>query len=147
MNQPTQDGDHSADDLTKYAFDMEPQVEPGGDTWTAFYPGADWSVSAPSREQALHELRKEFIRRQNAGQDPLAYADAVYRAHLREPIAGVYAVDNELYRELVHAPESNRRRAVQEAERRRRLGQTYTKSDYLKDCEESAEQTPEPGPD
>ena len=64
-----------------------------------------------------------FSQRQNAGDDPLAYADAVYRRHLHDPVPGVYAVDNELYRELVHAPALDRKRAIQEAERRRRSGQ------------------------
>ncbi len=45
----------------------------------------------------------------------------------------MYAVDNELYRELVHEPEADRKRAIEEAERRRVLGQSYTKSDYLRD--------------
>jgi len=74
-----------------------------------------------------------FSQRQNAGDDPLAYADAVYRRHLRDPVPGVYAVDNELYRELVHAPAPDRKRAIREAERRRRSGQAYTMADYLRD--------------
>lgn len=91
----------------------------------ASYPGADWAVSGRSTE--------EFIRRQNADDDPLAYADEVYRRHLREPVERVYAADNELYRELVHAPAVERDRAVKEAERRRRIGQTYTLAEYLDD--------------
>ncbi|MCV7303510.1 hypothetical protein H7J93_28225 [Mycobacterium barrassiae] len=131
MHTPADDDDQSSD-LTKYAFHMEPQLERSDESWTASYPGADWSVSAPNKESALQRLGEEFIRRQNAGEDPLAYADAVYRRHLREPVQGVSAVDNELYRELVHAPEAERKRAIEEAERRRRLGQPYTKSDYLR---------------
>jgi len=95
---------------------MEPQVSTDGSIWTASYPGADWSVSGRSSD---------------ANDDPLAYADDVYRRHLREPVDGVCAVDNELYRELVHAPATERDRAVKEAERRRRLGQTYTLAEYL----------------
>jgi hypothetical protein len=112
---------------------MEPQVEASGDLWTASYPGADWSVSGPSSGEALDRLGKEFVRRQNAGEDPLAYADSVYRRHLHAPVPGVYAVDNELYRELVHAPADDRERTIKEAERRRRLGQAYTLSDYRSD--------------
>lgn len=127
------DDDAANDELRQYAFHMEPQVEPDGNTWKASYPGADWSVSGGSSHEALERLGGEFTRRQNAGEDPLAYADDVYRRHLREPIDGIYAVDNELYRELVHAAAHERGRAVKEAERRRRLGQSYTLAEYLRD--------------
>src|SRR4051794_2722733 len=70
---------------------MEPQVVADGDTWTASYPGADWSTSGPSGAEALERLGEEFIRRQNAGDDPLSYAADVYRRHLRAPVDGVYA--------------------------------------------------------
>jgi len=129
------DDDVSADELRRYAFHMEPQVEGKGESWTASYPDADWSVSGGSRGDALQRLGEEFARRQNAGEDPLAYAEAVYRRHLRTPVAGVYAVDNELYRELVHAPASERRRVIEEAERRRRLGRPYTLADYRRDAQ------------
>ena len=127
------DDDAGADELRRYAFHMEPQVEADGDLWTASYPGADWSASGPSSAEALERLGEEFIRRQNAGEEPLSYAEDVYRRHLREPVDGVYAVDNELYRELVHAPSAERERTVKEAERRRRLGEAYTLSDYRRD--------------
>src|SRR5882757_6604137 len=123
----------SADQLRRYAFHMEPQVEERGESWAATYPGADWSVSGASADDALRRLGEEFVRRQGLGQDPLAYAEAVYRRHLLEPVAGVYAVDNELYRELVHASASERKRVIEEAEGRRRLGQPYTLADYLRD--------------
>jgi hypothetical protein len=116
---------------------MEPQLEMSGESWTALYPDANWSVSGGSREEALQRLGEEFVRRQNAGEDPLAYAEAVYQRHLRTPVAGVYAVDNELYRELVHAPASERKRVIEEAERRRRLGQPYTLADYRRDAQQS----------
>jgi hypothetical protein len=131
------DGEVSADELRRYAFHMEPQVEERGESWTATYPGADWSVSGNSRDEALRLLGEEFIRRQNAAEDPLAYAEGIYRRHLREPVAGVYAVDNELYRELVHAPAPERKRIIEKAELRRRLGQPYTLSDYLRDRQSS----------
>jgi hypothetical protein len=127
------DVDVSADELRQYAFHMEPQVEERGEAWTATYPGADWSVSGRSAAEALQRLGEEFVRRQNSGHDPLAYADAVYRRHLRHPVPGVYAVDNELYRELVQAPAAERKRVVEKAESRRRLGQPYTLADYLRD--------------
>ncbi|WP_094287323.1 hypothetical protein [Mycobacterium lehmannii] len=131
------DGEVSADELRQYAFHMEPQVEQRGESWAAMYPGADWSVSGTSADDALRLLGEEFIRRQNAGEDPLAYAEVVYRRHLREPVAGVYAVDNELYRKLVHASAPERKRTIEKAESRRRLGQSYTLSDYLRDCQHS----------
>ena len=121
------------DELRQYAFHMEPQVRTDGDGWSAAYPGSDWSVSGSSRDEALQRLGEEFARRQNSGGDPLAFADDVYRRHLREPIDGIYAVDNELYRQLIDAPVEERDRAVQEAERRRRLGQSYTLADYHRD--------------
>ena len=130
MTTPSDD-DPSSNELMRYAFHMEPQVSESGGSWTACYPEADWSVSAPSREQALGRLGEEFTRRQNAGEDALAYADAVYRRHLREPVPGVYAMDNELYRKLLREPWTEHQRAFEEAERRRVLGQPYTFSDYL----------------
>ena len=132
MSDRAQD-DAADDELRRYAFHMEPQLTEVGDAWKAAYPGADWSVSGRSCDEALQRLGDEFVRRQTANDDPLAYADDVYRRHLREPIDGIYAVDNELYRELVHAPADERDRAVKEAERRRRLGQTYTLAEYLRD--------------
>jgi hypothetical protein len=116
---------------------MEPQLDEREESWRAAYPGANWAVSGRSRDEALQRLGEEFTRRQNTGEDPLAYAEAVYRRHLREPVAGVYAVDNELYRKLVHAPAPERQRAIEEAERRRRRGQPYTLADYLHDRHKS----------
>jgi hypothetical protein len=127
------DDDAALEQLQQYAFHMEPQITANGGVWTAFYPGADWSVSGSTKSEALNRLGDEFARRQNDGDDPLAYADRIYLEHLREPIDGIYAVDNELYRQLIHAPAEERERVVREAERRRRLGQTYTPADYRRD--------------
>jgi hypothetical protein len=130
----THDGDDAAlEQLQQYAFHMEPQIITNGGEWTASYPGADWSVSGSTKSEALKRLGDEFARRQNDGDDPLAYADRIYLEHLREPIDGIYAVDNELYRQLIHAPAEERERVVREAERRRRLGQTYTLADYRRE--------------
>ena len=126
----------NGDELYQYAFQMEPQLRADGNAWTASYPGSDWSVSGGSRDEALQRLGEEFVRRQNSGDDPLAYADDVYRRHLREPIDGIYAVDNELYRQLIDAAPDERERAVQKAERKRRSGERYTLSDYLRDRED-----------
>ena len=125
--------DRAGDELYRYAFHMEPQLQADGNAWIASYPGSDWSVSGGSRDEALQRLGEEFVRRQNSGDDPLAYADDVYRRHLLEPIDGIYAVDNELYRQLIDAAPEERERAVQEAERRRRRGQAYTLADYQRE--------------
>jgi len=128
-----QPDDPAGDELYQYAFQREPQLRADGNAWIASYPGSDWSVSGGSRDEALQRLGEEFVRRQNSGDDPLAYADDVYRRHLREPIDGIYAVDNELYRQLIDATPEERERVVQEAERRRRRGQTYTLADYQRE--------------
>lgn len=73
MSSTTDDAD---DELRQYAFHMEPQVVANGDTWTASYPGADWSVTGSSDHAALKRLGEEFVRRQNAGEDPLSYAQS-----------------------------------------------------------------------
>ena len=131
------DGEVSADELRRYAFHMEPQVEERGESWTATYPGADWSVSGNSGDEALRLLARSSFAARMPVEDPLAYAEGIYRRHLREPVAGVYAVDNELYRELVHAPAPERKRIIEKAELRRRLGQPYMLSDYLRDRQSS----------
>ena len=49
-------------------------------------------------------------------------------------VAGVYAMNNELYRELLLAgtPEADVHRAFEEAEQKRLLGESYTLADYLR---------------
>jgi hypothetical protein len=73
------DKDVTASELRRYAFHMEPQLEETEESWTAAYPGANWSASGRSRAEALQRLGEEFMQRQNAGEDPLAYAEGVYR--------------------------------------------------------------------
>jgi hypothetical protein len=118
--------------LLRWAFHMEPLFTHEGGSWTGSYPGADWSVSAPTEAEAREKLGEEFIRRQNAGEDALAYADAVYLRHLQEPVPGVYAMDNEVYLELKDEPWTEHGRAFKEAEQKRLRGETYTKEDYLR---------------
>ena len=117
--------------LRQWAFQIEPQFTKSGESWTGSYPGADWSVSAPTEEEARERLGEEFSRRQNAGEDPLAYADAIFLRHLQHPVPGVYAMDNELYRELLHEG-ADMSRVVKEAEQKRLRGEPYTKNDYLR---------------
>lgn len=118
--------------LQQWAFQMEPVYTDDGESWTGSYPGADWSVSAPTEAEAREKLGEEFIRRQNAGEDALAYADAVYLRHLQEPVPGVYAMDNEVYLELKDEPWTEHGRAFKEAEAKRVQGLPYTKEDYLR---------------
>lgn len=118
--------------LQQWAFQMEPVYTDDGESWTGSYPGADWSVSAPTEAEAREKLGEEFIRRQNAGEDALRYADAVYLRHLQEPVPGVYAMDNEVYLELKDEPWTEHGRAFKEAEAKRVQGLPYTKEDYLR---------------
>jgi hypothetical protein len=127
-----------ADDSTeirRWAFRMTPQCERTGDGWRASYPGADWSVTAPSEEEARQKFAEEVTRRRNAGENPKGFEDAVYREHLRKPIPGVYAMDSELYRYLVREvigyDQDGLQEVFEESERRRAVGQSYTKADYL----------------
>lgn len=133
MTEPADTGSTSASP-TGFAFHMEPQLQESDGRWTARYPEADWSVSGSSEDEARNQLREEFIRRQNAGEDVLAYADDVYVRHLQEPIPGVYAMNNELYRELLMAAtaEADVHRAFTEAEQKRLAGESYTMADYLR---------------
>jgi hypothetical protein len=118
--------------LQQWAFQMEPVFTDDGGSWTGSYPGADWSVSAPTEAEAREKLGKEFVRRQNAGEDALGYADAVYLRHLQEPVPGVYAMDNEVYLQLKDEPWTEHGRAFKEAEAKRVQGQPYTKEDFLR---------------
>jgi hypothetical protein len=118
----------------RFAFRMTPQIEECDGEWRASYPGADWCVTAPSEAEAQRKLSEEVSRRRDAGEDPKAFQEAVYRRHLQVPIPGVYAVDNEVY--LLVARETGYDQAAlqkvfEEAERRRAEGKSYTKADYL----------------
>ena len=127
MTEDADEYDSPSNELMRWAFHMDPQVTQNGESWTASYPEADWSVSAPSREEALQRLGEEFIRRQNAGENALGYADAVYLRHLQNPIPGVYAMDNEVFLQLRDEPWTEHSRAFKEAEEKRVLGEPYTK--------------------
>lgn len=118
--------------LQQWAFQMEPVFTDDGESWTGSYPGADWSVSALTEAEARQKLGEEFIRRQNAGEDALGYADAVYLRHLQEPVPGVYAMDNDVYLQLKDEPWTEHGRAFKEAEAKRAQGLPYTIEDYLR---------------
>lgn len=130
MTKPADD----AAEMKRWAFRMKPQFDQSGEHWTASYPGANWSVSAASKEEAQQRLEEEVRRRRDAGDDPFAFSDGVYRTHLRKPVPGVYAMDNELYRTLLREVgyhQNAMQQVFEESEHRRAQGATYTKADYL----------------
>ncbi|HTZ16472.1 MAG TPA: hypothetical protein VMC78_23125 [Mycobacterium sp.] len=120
-------------DLTRWAFRVRPEIEQNETGWRAWYPGTDWSQSAPTEDEARKRLQDEAERRRQAGQDP--FAD-IYRRHLHEAIPGVFAMDNALYREVARKSGYDQKllqRVFEEAERRRARGETYTTADYRRD--------------
>jgi hypothetical protein len=117
----------------QYAIYIQPLVTQQNDKrWKAQYPGVDWYVSADTKEAAGERINDEAIRRLNAGEPDAQPPDNLLEQHLAEPIPGVYALDRDLF---VYLREKGVRagldRAFKEAERRRALGQTYTRADYL----------------
>ncbi|SPX94908.1 hypothetical protein [Mycobacterium xenopi] len=122
---------------SRWAFHIEPQAQQTGQSWTAWYPGADWTVTAPTKEAALQQLRDEFGRRlKESGYSARAFAftDALYRRHLQDPVQGVYAMDVGVYNELRELGETpaDLQEGFHEAEDRRVNGQPYTKEDYFR---------------
>ena len=124
-------------DVTQFAMEVDPQFQEESDgTWMAHYPHLDWSVTGSSKSEARAKLSDEFIRRQSAGLDidaELEYQKIVLQHHFDEPIPGLYVMDNDLYIELRDKTDEERMRAFRESERRRALGQSYTKVDYLRE--------------
>lgn len=126
MSEPTDD---EIAEYGKYALFTEPIVTQQDDrTWQAQNPGADWYVTAETREEAVARLSEESARRHGTGEAGIS----LWRRHLADPIPGVYAIDKELFLHLrFNAPLAELQAAFRESERRRVLGQTYTKDDYL----------------
>ena len=123
-------------DIQRWAFRVRPETEQNETGWRAWYPGTDWSVSAPTEDEARMQLQKEVERRREAGRDP--FTD-IYRKHLREAIPGVYAMDNALYRAIARESGYDQnllQQVFEEAERRRARGETYNRSDYMRDPHE-----------
>jgi hypothetical protein len=114
--------------FSRWAFRTYPQFERNGDgSWTAWYPGRDWSVSAPSKTEAINRLRDESIART----DRYATDEAVCARHLQTPIPGIYAMDVGLANELAETEsQEDLQRAFVEAEAARVAGRCYTKADY-----------------
>jgi hypothetical protein len=132
-------------DVTQFAIQADPQFQEQPDgTWEANYPHLDWSVTAASKSEARKKLSDEFIRRQSTGPNAdaeLQGQEDLLRRHFDEPIPGLYVMDNDLYIELRDKTDEERMRAFSESERRRALGQPYTKSDYLREQAASAGRT------
>lgn len=102
--------------------------------WRAQYPGLEWSVTAESESAAADKLGEEALRRVDAGEANAQPPHDLLNRHLVEPIPGVQALDRDLFlflrREHGTAAVAD---AFEEAERRRALGQPYTRRDYLRE--------------
>jgi hypothetical protein len=119
----------------QYAVHIRPLItQTSPDEWRGQYPGQSWHVTASSEQAAGEEITKEALRRHDAGEDDAQPPRDLLRRHLTEPIPGVYALDRELFLYLrEHAGHTETQQAFEESERRRALGRTYTKDDYLND--------------
>jgi hypothetical protein len=129
----------------RYAIYIRPLITRHDDNlWRAHYPEVDWYVTADSEEAAGEQIHREALRRLDAGEPDAQPPFDILERHLANPIPGVYAMDAELFgylRGLDQASDSTAPYArvtsasldlaFEEAERRRALGQTYTKADYL----------------
>ena len=104
-------------------------------SWQARYPEADWSVTADTEEAAKTKIREEAERRLSAGQDSTGTPVDILERHLAHPIPGIYAMDTELFLYLRQTKgTAETERAFAEAERRRALGQDYTRGDYEREA-------------
>jgi hypothetical protein len=117
----------------QYAVYVRPLLTQQDDTrWKAQYPGVDWYVIGDSEQAAGTMIAEEAVRRRTAGEPDSQPSPDLLQRHLEHPVPGIYALDRELF---IYLRESGKRSelngAFEEAERRRALGQTYTKADYL----------------
>lgn len=86
------------DNEPQYVLVVRPQAEQQADeTWKAWYPKSDWSVTAKTKPAALQELRDEFERRLSAGLADNEPDEALLAEHLAAPIPGVYAIEQATY--------------------------------------------------
>jgi len=87
-------------------FYSRPQVEklPNG-SWHACYPAADWSITAPSREEAIAKLQLEDQRRSKEQPDYMIRRYKALRRHLTEPMPGVYGISREEAARIGSAPD------------------------------------------
>jgi hypothetical protein len=117
----------------RYVLYTRPLVTRQDDNrWRAQYPGVDWYVTADTEQAARDKLHEEIARRLDAGETDVQPSTDTLTRHLANPIPGVYALDRDLF---VYLREKGVRseldKAFEESERRRILGQAYTKADYL----------------
>ena len=89
----------------QYELVVRPQAKQHTDqTWTAWYPKSDWSVTGTTKSEALQELRSEFERRLSAGLANNEPDDALLAEHLAAPIPGVYAIEHAAYMRMRSGP-------------------------------------------
>ncbi len=129
--------DDAHEDLTalhdKYATHFRPIITKTSETrWRAQYPGLDWHVIADSEAAAAEEIGNEAMRRADAGLPDAQPPHDLLEQHLANPIPGVYALDRELFLYVrSRFGVAQTLLAFEEAERRRAVGQSYTKDDWL----------------
>lgn len=119
----------------KYATHIRPVITQTGDhEWRAQYPGLDWHITADSEQAAGNEISKEALRRIDAGEPDAQPPHDLLLRHLKHPIPGVYALDRDLFVHLrTTAGHTATQEAFEEAERRRAVGRSYTKDDFLRE--------------
>lgn len=117
----------------QYATCIRPLLTQQDDQqWRAQYPGLNWYVTAESEPAAADKLSEEALRRVDAGEDNAQPPHDLLTRHLVQPIPGVFALDRELFLYLrTEHGVAEVNRAFEEAERRRALGQPYTKREYM----------------
>lgn len=124
------DYDNPTGPFSRWAFQKVRQCEQRGDEWVAWYPGADWSVSAPTE----HEAHKSLIEKDMHRRDRYASDEATFARHLENPIPGIYAMDIGVFNQLRETEtEEDINAAFEVAERYRQAGKAYTKADYERD--------------
>jgi hypothetical protein len=127
------DYDSPTGPFSRWAFLSVAQVEQRGDQWVAWHPGRDWTVRAPTEDEALRRLQEASIGR------PGWYAEneAVCARHLQEPIPGIYAMDIGLFNQLRESEtDTDLDLAFEDAERYRQAAKSYTKADYDREAAE-----------
>ncbi|BCI84530.1 hypothetical protein MTY66_61550 (plasmid) [Mycolicibacterium sp. TY66] len=94
----------------EYVLVVRPLAEQQPDqSWKAWYPKADWSVSAATKPAALQEVRDEFERRLTAGLADDEPDAGLLAQHLASPIPGVYAIEHDTYMRMRSGPNFQQR--------------------------------------
>lgn len=133
----TAGSDDPNDPLARYVFLVEPQVvHTGVDDWVAWYPNAQWSVTATTEAGAHEQLRATFAERQHI-EYHRQVAREFYEQHLTTAIPGMHAMDAELYDQLKDAPRAVLDAAFAESDRFRARGKHLTRTDFIRGSDES----------